>query len=292
MYITQDYLKVGSWQAIIDMINDKYNFQLQPGIVKLKEMKVLGPKRTQIEIIPNRSTNPINLMPEITQTVFTYDRLNCTEFFRNTVAVNISGLKLPVTTFDILNYIGEKNDIVFEVDDFIHQTFDHYNGITEGDFVIQADARSLRFVGHLKVRLVNTLKFNLSTLAPRSFEFPDVAQKHDITYINGNVELNRFDFTEQRELLRHLKTGLYHDPGKIARAISQRTGQLYSVTATPSTRSLVHTLVNGEPHCKILYNGAPIGLWTSRKDFNRVIVIELNTAFCTGVSGYLRMHYN
>ncbi|WDS62263.1 virion structural protein [Pseudomonas phage D6] len=292
MYITQDYLKVGSWQAVIDMINDKYNFQLQPGIVKLKEMKALGPKRTQIEIIPNRSTNPINLMPEITETIFTYDRLDCTEFFRNTVAVNISGMKLPITTFDILNYIGAKNEIVFEVDDFIHQTFDHYSAIGEADFVIKADPRSLRFVGSLKVRLTNTLKFDLTTLSGQSFEFPDVAQQHDKLFINGNFEMNRFDFTEQRELLRSIPVGLYHDPGKVAQAISRQTTQVYSVKPTPATRSLVHTLVQGEPHCKVLYNGAPIPRWTSRTDCQRVIVIELNTTYCTSVSGYLRLHYN
>jgi hypothetical protein len=274
------------------MINDKYNFQLQPGIVKLKEMKSLGPKRTQIEIIPNRSSNPGNLMPAITETVFTYDRLNCTEFFRNTVAVNISGLKLPITTFDILKQIGDRNQIVFETDDFVHQTFDHYNAPAEPDFIIQADSHSLRFVGHLKVRLVNTTKFNLSSITDVILEFPEVTQKHNPAIKCGDFVFGRYDFTNWRELLKDTPTGLYHNPGLIAKAINACTGIRMSIGPQPYTESLVHTLVDDEPHCKVLYHGAPTSLWTARQDCNRVLVIELNPAYSTGMDGYIRLHYD
>ena len=292
MYITRDYLKVGSWQAIIDMINDKYNFQLSPGITKLKTMTRLGPKRTQIEISPNRSRDAANLLPEITETVFTYDRLNCTEFFRNTVAVNVSGLKLPISTFDILRQIGEHNEIVFEPDDFVHQTFDHYSGVTENDFVIQADEQSLRFVGNLKVRLVNTTKVDISSFTGKVAEFPEVMWRPQLDKIRGDYYLSRYDFTAYRDSLKDIPVGLYNIPKQLLGPIYKTTRTMFSVSNTPVQLNLVHTVLNGVGHLKVLYNGAPIPLWTRRTDFRKVLVVELSEELSTGIRGFLRLHYD
>lgn len=291
MYITRDYLKVGSWQAVIDMINDKYNFQLQPGIVKLKEMKKLGPKLTQVEIIPNRSTNPGNLMPEITETVFTYDRLNCTEFFRNTFAVDIRGLTLPITTFDILKKISARNDIVFEVDDFVHQTFDHFSAVGENDFNIQANERSLRFVGFLKVRLTNTSKLDLATYTAPVNEFPNVIEEPDNTKINGDYYVSSYDFSRYRDSLKDLKVGLYHNPEQLLNPLFQTTGIKFQCQSVPATNNIVHSLVAGERHCKVLYNGATIPKWTMRSEFYRVVVLELSD-LSSNITGFLRLHYD
>lgn len=291
MYITRDYLKVGSWQAIIDMINDKYNFQLQPGIVKLKAMTPLSSKRTQIEIIPNRSTNPINLMPPITQTVFTYDRLNLTEFFRNTIAVNVIGLTLPITTFDILEQLGLQNEIVFEVDDFIHQTFDKYSLPIDNDIILEADSRSLRFVGHLRIRLINTSQLNLSTLPNLNVEFPNITPKPDLTKIRGDYYVSRYDFTLYRDELKSIPVGLYHKPEQLLGPLYRTTGIQFQASAIAKPLNIVHSLVQGEPHCKVLYNGAAITKWTSRIEFRRVLVIELSD-LATGINGFLRLHYD
>lgn len=292
MYITRDYLKVGSWQAIIDMINDNYNFQLQSGVVKLKSFTVMGPKRTQIEIIPNRSTNPINLMPEITETVFSYDRLNCTEFFRNTIAVDVSGLTLPITTFDILKQIGDRNEIVFEVDDFIHQTFDHYSRAGENDFIIQADERSLRFVGSLRVRLSNTTKTDLNQYQGRVFAYPQIVDAPNPDVINGDYYLTRYDFTPWRQLLKDAPVGLWHHGDLLSDVIQQGTGTLFGSGKVPQQLNVTNTIVDGVAMAKIVYNGAVISKWSARKDFNRVLVIELSPDFATGITGHLRMHYN
>lgn len=291
MYITRDYLKVGSWQAVIDMINDKYNFQLQPGIVKLKEMRKLGPKLTQIEIIPNRSTNPTNLMPAITETVFTYDRLNCTEFFRNTFAVDIRGLPLPITTFDILNKIGKRNDIVFEIDDFVHQTFDHFSAVGENDFNIQADERSLRFVGFLKVRLTNTLKLDITTLTTPVNEFPNVVVRPDPTKINADYYTTGYDFSKWRDSLKDLKVGLYHNPNQLLSPLFQATGIMFECQGVPTANNIVHSLIDGEQHCKVIYNGATIPKWTTRSEFYRVLVLELSE-LSSNMTGFLRLHYD
>ncbi|MNC11140.1 hypothetical protein D3C75_588300 [compost metagenome] len=291
MYITRDYLKVGSWQAVIDMINDKYNFQLQAGVVQLKEMKKLGPKLTQVEIIPNRSTNPGNLMPEITETVFTYDRLNCTEFFRNTFAVDIRGLTLPITTFDILKKISARNDIVFEVDDFVHQTFDHFSAVGENDFNIQANEKSLRFVGFLKVRLTNTSKLDLATYTTPANEFPNVIEEPDNTKINGDYYVSSYDFSRYRDSLKDLKVGLYHNPEQLLNPLFQITGIKFQCQSVPAINNIVHSLVNGERHCKVLYNGATIPKWTMRSEFYRVVVLELSD-LSSNITGFLRLHYD
>lgn len=292
MYITRDYLKVGSWQAIIDMINDVYNFQLYPGIVKLKAMTPLGRKLTQVEIIPNRSTNPNNLLPVITQTVFKYERLDCTEFFRNTIAVNVSGLKLPISTFDILKQIGDRNEIVFEPDDFIHQTFESYNVAGDADLVIQASELSLRFVGQLKVRLINTSKRDISKLNTKPNEFPLVTVKPDTVKMRGDYLLSRYDFTVHRDSLKDVPVGAYNVPTQFLGPIYKATGLLFFCTDVVSSNNLTFETVDGEKRCKILYNGAPIPLWSNRTDIDRVLVIELSDTLCDNVSGFLRLHYN
>jgi hypothetical protein len=291
MYITRDYLKVGSWQAICDMINDKYNFQLQPGIVKLKELVKLGPKLTQIEIIPNRSTNPVNMMPEITETVFTYDRLNCTEFFRNTFAVDIRGLTLPISTIDILTKLGKRNEIVFETDDFIHQTFDRFNAVGDNDIIIQADDKSLRFVGFLRVRLTNTSKIDISTLTTKPNEFPEVTVRPDPAKINGNYCTNGYDFSRWRDSLKDLPVGLYHNPEQLLNPLFQASGIKFQIQSVPAVNNIVHSLVDGEPHCKVVYNGATIPKWTSRSEFYRVVVLELSD-LSSNMTGFLRLHYD
>lgn len=292
MYITRDYLKVGSWQAIIDMVNDKYNFQLYPGITKLKEMKRLGPTRTQIEIIPNRSTSATNLLPDITQTVFTYDRLNCTDFFRNTIAVDIRGLKLPITTLDILKQIGDRNEIVFEPDDFVQQTFQTFTDPNEDDYVIQADDRSLRFVGHLKVRLYNTLKIDLTPLVTPVNEFPNTFWKPQPDKIRGDYYLTRYDFTGHREVFKDLAVGLYNNPKRLLGALYKTTGVKFDASLTPSPLNIVNQVVDGEMFVKVLYNGAVIPKWSVRNEFQRVLVIELSETMTTGIRGCYRIHYD
>lgn len=291
MYITRELLKVGSWEAITDMINASFNYQLEPGSVGLKAMTKLGPTLTQIEIIPNRSTNPINALPKITETVFRYDRLNCQDFFRNTVAVNISGLPLPISTFDILKRIGDKNEIVFEIDDFLHQTFDAYSAPGDPDLIIEASANSLRFVGHLKVRLVNTLRFNLSGFTGK-YAFPELGYEPQAGKINADHYLSRFDFTPSRVILKDAPVGYWHHADLLAVALAKQTLANFSYRAEPAPLSLVNKIIDGQILCKILYNGACVPLWTSRTDMDRVCVVELSDDFCTGITGWLRLHYN
>lgn len=291
MYITRDYMKVGSWQAIIDMINDKYNFQLYPGVVKLKSMVALGPRRTQIEIIPNRSTSDINLLPKITETVFTYDRLDCTDFFRNTIPVDITGLALPITTFDILKRIGDMNEIVFETDDFIHQTFDDYS-VVGNSYVMVADSRSLRFVGQLKVRLIAPAKINLATFNTKVNEFPEVTTKPDLVKMRGDYLLSRYDFTKYRDALKDVRPGPYNNPEQFLGPISGISGLFFVSTNTPNAKNLTFDIDTGERRCKVLYNGAPIPQWSNRDDCERVLVLELSDTLCTDITGFLRLHYN
>lgn len=291
MYITRDLLKMGSWEAIIDMINANYNFQLSPGVVKLKEMKSLGPKRTQIEIIPNRSTDPANLMPEITRTVFQYDRLNCTEFFRNTIAVEVIDLQLPISTLDILKQIGDRNEIWFDKDDFVHQTFDHFSKPGEADFIIEAGATSLRFVGFLKVRLKNTRKLDLNKFRG-TYAYPTIANALVPPKLSADFYVTRYDFTSQRELLKDAPVGMWYHPDLIAKAIKAVTGYDFVYGTTPAELSTTNRVTNGQALCKVLYNGACVPKWSRRTDIERVLVIELSDTFATGITGWLRLHYN
>lgn len=289
MYLTRDYLKVDPWTALINLINNNYNYELQPGIVKLKAMTSLGPKLTQIEIIPNRSTNPNNSLPVITETIFTYERLDAGEFFRTQAAVDISGLMVPFTTLDILRLIGERNDIVFTVDDFHCTTYETFSSLGSPDILITADSHSMRFVGAMKVRLVNTLKKDLTPVPLRVTEFPKVNAVNPLGKVVADYCMSRYDFTEYRNTLHPIPVGRYDNIGKVLGPIFAVTSQWWNNSPNPLPLNL--TWDNTSLNAKVLYNGPPIPGWSTRTEFNRVLVIELSY-MSTGAAGALRLHYN
>jgi hypothetical protein len=292
MFITRDYLKVDPWTSLIQLINDNYNFELQPGIVRLKEMVPKGAKRTQIEIIPNRSTREDNSLPEITETVFTYDRLDAGEFFRTTPAVNIDGLITPITTIDILNQIGERNDIVFGVDDFIGDTYDHYTAGSEADIVIRANPLSLRWVGEMKVRLVNTKRIDFTNKVFEKVSFPDISPNLGDTKIVGDYYVTRYNFTLYRDRFKDVKVGLFNRPDSLLLPLYSLTGLDWKAVNQMAPFNIVNQIIEGERFCKVLYNGAPTPWWSRRTEFNRVLVIELSPDYSTEMLGFIRIHYD
>jgi hypothetical protein len=289
MYITRDYCKTDPWTAIIDMINANYFFQLYPGIVKLKEFEAMGPKRTRIVIEPNRSSNPGNLLPPIDRTEFFYDRLNCAEFFRQGVAYNVNGISLPITSWDIVQMVGAKNAIVFDVDDFLYEEFDSFTPFQ--DMIVQANPKSLRFVGFLKFRLFNTIQKDLATLGGTN-EFPLINVEQGNGKLIGDYLLNQYDFTQWREMLEPIEVGASTRVKELAAMMRTVSGRPWNVAAINGPFNLNHAIGVDQFKCRIRYNGAITPEWSPRTEFRKVLVIELDGTLCTTAQGLLRLHYN
>lgn len=289
MYITRDYCKSSPWTAICDMINDACLTQLSPGTTRLLSMTAEGATLTKIVIDVNISTSSDNTIPPVALDTYFYNRLNLTTFFKQSRAYNVNGLPLPITTMDIAKMIGNDNEIVFDLADLVHETFTEYSPTT--DITLRAHPDSLRFVGTLKVRLVNTFQRDISNLGT-VLEFPDVNPLFDPTRLNGDYYINGFDFTPMREVLRSIPEGTYVDTRLLVSGLAKITGYPWKALNATVARNIVNTVVQGQPACLVRYHGAPVPEWSNQTEYNRVLVLELNPAYCTDVVGHLRLHYN
>lgn len=289
MYITRDYCKSSPWTAICDMINDACLTQLNPGTTQLVSLVALGATKTQIVIDVNISTTADNSIPPVPLTTYTYDRLDLATFFKQSSAYRISGMKLPVTTMDIAKLIGKDNDIVFDLEDFIHERYTAYSPTT--DLIIRASPKSLRFVGQMRVRLINTLKRDFSALGT-VLEFPNVNIPYVADVTVGDFLSSALDFTVHRDLLRSLPIGWTHETGKLANILTKATGRYWITRPYTTDYNLAASILDGEPVALIRYNGPPVPEWSNSTTYNNVLVLELNPDYCPNVTGHLRLHYN
>lgn len=121
------YLEKDPWTALFFMINDVMLYQLQPGSTTLVSMASLGPKKTQFVIETHQSTDPISSMPKVERFEYQFDRLDLSTFFKSNPVLNISSVRVPYSTLDLVDLISEATGIVFATDDFIHRDVVAFN---------------------------------------------------------------------------------------------------------------------------------------------------------------------
>ena len=292
MYVTRDYLKTTPWESIIDMINDACFTQLFPGSTKLKEFESLGGTKTRIVISFNRSKASGNLLPEVALDTYTYDRLDLTSFFHQVQVLEVGDVRLPYSSVRITELLSELNDIIFDMDDFEHVEYNSF----DQEFILKANKDSLRFVGFLRIKLVNTLKADLSSFSLT--EFPDLGKpdniaKGDINLINGTYYITGYDFTEHREYLRHqTKDSVFPDPKRMASILSAVTNKPWTVEKVPTPHNIAYMEDFGVLRFKVIYNGPVLPRYSLRRDIQNVLVIALNETLCPDVLGEIRIHYN
>lgn len=294
MDTTQYYLSLDPWSALVQMINDTYVFQLFPGSTKLVSMTSVNRLTTTFEIEHVQSTDPANSMPPVTRTTFTFDRLDAQLFFKNAPVISIRDIRMPFSTVDILDWISERTGIVFAPDDFLHETFTAFTG--NDTVTVTANPQSLRWVGQLRISLINSIKQDLATLNT-VLEFPEVHTLGD-----GNTGgllqqaeyyIPQFDFTPHREYLYEIGRAVFYPSGrKMAALLQAITGKPFQALPTPGAHNIVSKVENGELYYSVVYNGPPLDIYTVRLDFQRVLVLQLNPAYCTDVVGRLLVHYN
>lgn len=290
MFTTKDYLSVDPWEAVIGRINDSYNIELEPFTTKLGSIESLGGTRTKVVIVPNQSTNTLNTAPPIERTEYIYDRLDLTSFFRTPTPKDLGGFTLPTSTFKILDAISELNNIKFSLNDFVHVQFDSYGEV----YTLTANPKSLRFVGSINFRLINTTRRLLSTLGNK-LEFPtanDFALGADGTKITGQYTVSAFDFTEDRDFLKVIsKDSVWPSGKKLAALMENLTGTPWVCDTEEAEWNIAYDVKNGEARFNVVYNGMVLPRYTPRTDIQRVLVLQLSE-LSTNVDGYLLIHYN
>lgn len=293
MFLTRDYLTLPPWDALVQMVNDQTYAQLDAKTTVLKAVKPLGGLTLQVTLAAARSTSDANILPQYPDTTFAYDRLDLETHFHQLTPTNINGYRLPLSTVDLMNDIGARNGIVFDVDDFFHQRLEVYNPGTE--IWLEANPNSLRWMGALRLRLVNTIQEDLST-AFTVAEFPNANPYPNgiAGAIQGVFYAMPYDFTVYRDELKNLRPE--GDPllsGKRLAAILQAvSGDPWAFTTTAAPFNLGFNQVDGEVRYRVTYNGPAAARYTHRTDYNRLLILELNPALSTGIYGTLLLHYN
>lgn len=290
MYSTKDYLKAEPWQAVINRINEVYLTELTTYTSKLVSIESLGGTRTKVVIEPNRSIDMGNTSPVVTRTEYFYDRLDLSEFFKESGVAQLTGFALPTNTFKVLDQISELNDIVFTLNDFVHIQFDEYRHT----YTLKANPKSLRFVGEVRFELINTTK-QLLTNVGNKVEFPTANERplgNAGTKIIGQYTTGAFDFTKEREFIKELSSNsLWPSGRKLAAILQDVTGYPWVCSTTAYDWNIAGILTLGEARPEVLYNGIVMPRYSPRKDIQRVCVLKLGD-LSNNVSGYLLIHYN
>jgi hypothetical protein len=293
MFTTRDYLTLPPWEALVQMVNDQTYAQLNPLTTSLVSITSLGGRSVEVVIAAARSTSEFNILPVYPDTTFHYDRLDLAAEFKQGVPVNINGYRLPLSTVDLMNDVGARNGIAFDVGDFLHQRLETYTPGAE--VVLQAHPESLRWVGSLKLRLVNTIQQDLGLLL-KVHEYPNANQYPNGMpgAIQGAYYAMPYDFTPYRDELKNLKPEALPliSCDRLAAILGDVTGDPWQAKAVAVPYNTAFNLVDDELRYRVAYNGPAVTRYTHRTEYNSVLILELNRTLSTGVAGNLLLHYN
>lgn len=290
MFDVRDYLGTDPWNALIRMINDRAYVNLNPVTAKLVSLEAVAGPETRVTLDANRSTSDANIdapLPE--NLVYLFERLDLSTFFGTTV-IDVSGVTLPITSAAIMDQLGERNGIVFDVGDFYQEEYTAFSTT----ITLRAHPNSLRWIGQLRINLINTVKQNLATLTTK-VEFPNAVYypDGDANKIQGSFYANCFTFDAYREQMKWLTLpGDHLQPAQLVDILRQVTGDPWVCQSTPAPYNVASRQLNGLPWYTVAYAGTPVARFTGRKDVSRLNVLKLDATLCTGVAGVLLLHYS
>lgn len=290
MYSTKDYLAADPWVAVINRINEVYLTDLTPYTSTLKSIESLGGTRTLIRVDAKRSIDPNNTQPEVTREDYVYDRLDLSEFFHGSGVKQLSGFTLPTNTFKVLSEIAELNGIIFTLNDFVHIQYDEYENV----YTLKANSKSLRFVGEIQFKLINTTKQLLPNIGNK-LELP-LANARPLNSVVDKVVAQYttcgFDFTSEREFIKDLSSDSVWPSGrKLAAILNDITDYPFVCTTKIDDWNITGSVVSGEARISVLYNGIVLPRYSPRKDIQRVCVIRIGE-LSNNLGGFLLLHYN
>lgn len=290
MFDVRRYLSMDPWAGLITMISDRTYLNLEPTTCTLKTLESLGGLDTRVVIETNRSTSSAQLMPPLPKELeYLFTRLDPDSFFRTaTEDLLVDQLRLPTNTQDILNRITAITGAVFAIDDFEQQEVASY-----GEVILVATPNSLRWVGQLKLTLVNSLQRNVATaLTVKSS--PTVFRPLGMTgRVADFVYAATHDFTQYRyDLLAVLNSPNGVSAERLCQVLKEVTGNPWVCQDAPAPYNICSDVRLGQVEYEILYSGLPIKPYTLRTDRRNVIVLRLDQTRCTALAGSLLLHYD
>lgn len=289
MITTEDLLKDDPWDAIINVINDEFGYQLIPATTQLTSFIPTEDHYVTFSIDRLLGSNSANLLPPLTVKEFSYKRLNLKYLVDGANVFNVAGLQLPATTFQVMETLAALKGFKLTKKDVVADTLISYGA----SYTIRAHSESLRFYGSVVVTVSGEGRIDIST-------FPDKQQPHtnyienlaDVSKYNGCYYTHTYDFTEHREYLLTLGgVNKYPDAIRLASLLANVTGKPFKAMNGLSEHNLVGTAENGILASDLIYNGKVIPKYSHRQDLNRCIVIKMNPTYCNDITGHLVLHY-
>lgn len=290
MLTTNEYLKYKPWDALITIINHRYRLSLDTETTELVAFTPKEGTRTDITLRAKRSTSERNLLPQMGERTFSYDRLDIGSYFGGD-SLTISGVRPPISSYELVQKLSEMYDVVFSPDDFINEIIMDDDELA--NYTLTASPRSLRWVGSVSIR-GSYEKIDLSqALGNRSLK-TQLNRGHDHANRGvGDYHVGGYDFSQFRRHLHVVSLNNYRIPPKQMVDILRKVTGNSEWTCDSSTRpyNIASFDVGGSPMYEVVYNG-PIKIqWSARDDMRHVLVIKLNPELCDNIAGHLVLHY-
>lgn len=291
MLTTTDYLKLSPWEALIEIINQKYFLDLDSATTKMLAFTPGVGTRTAIQLSADRSTRPGNLLPPSMNRTFHYDRLDLTAYFGADPVV-IPGVRAPISTHTLVTRLSAQTGIVFDKNDFVNEIV--MTDAQLADYTLLAHPRSLRWVGTLRLT-GSAPRTALDTAVTQANLTQVLALSHNQPgKLEGPHAFMPYDFTVYRHELRAIKPNrLTLPPKRLAAILNDSVSGLgpWVVSGDAVGWNLAHDIVEDEPVYRVLHNGLISARWSPRDDSRYVLVLQLSPTLCTNVGGHLLLHY-
>lgn len=285
-----DYLKLTPWDALIEMVNQKYLVNLDSKATELLDFTPGVGTETSITLKIQRSNAQGNLLPNFDQRTFTYSRLDLASYFASN-PVNLTGFKVPVSTYSIIKRITQLTGIQFDHNDFINEVI--HDETVLANFELTAHPRSLRWVGEAALPIVAT-KSDLSDVIVNPNSDALKLPSGQSTKIQGQHLLMPFDFTLYRnDMLALNVVDAVIPPARLVSIINKVTRNInnWVCDGTPSAYNIAESIQDDLAVYKVLYNGPVISKWSPRTEMRNVVVLQLSDTLCTNIAGNLLLHY-
>lgn len=288
MLMSKDLLKEHPWSAVCNMINNRFNYGLNPYTTTLVSFTHSNDSKVYIKIDRKLSKRTTNSLPILENKSFSYNRLPL-NYIVTTSSV-IDGVVLPVNSHEALQELVKVNDWVITQDDVEPLVLSDYSQA----YTLKAAPNSLRFYGSITVTVNNTNRKNIADYTISSF--PNVHaldNSANLNKFNGSFLTTTYDFSIHREYLRTV--GLkarYTDASYLSSLLSSATDVEFKGSSVLEDYNITSKIEDGMAVAEVLYNGLVIPGYSERRNATHVLVIKINPTYCSNILGTLLIHYN
>lgn len=155
----EQYVKASPWEALIQLINDNFDFALSPSATTLVSLSHLDDEgSTRVTLSSSRGKQSGRYLPPFTSHVFNYTRLDLGVYLHAYDGHRFIVDSYPISTVDVVKRLSKLTGIPFDKNDFKHYLIEDDS---KSKFTLEAHPYSLRWIGKITFtagRIVDSFK--------------------------------------------------------------------------------------------------------------------------------------